>query len=167
MNLKTKILILTYVFLYAFINYTGYIYKFEFVDKHLTFVKDCSEFTNTFDKMLMSFPNIESSDWNIFLLELNLHIFAICLILQYKLSIILNGRNGIYVLIFSLVFIFLLRHLSKQLSLSDSNLLRWFGLNTFTRSLKVYNFLLYFPSMPFLIFIINKSIADKLRINNK
>ena len=167
MNLRNKLYILVFFVLYAVVNYVGYVYKFEFVSNQLAFIKDSSEFTNRFDKVITAFPTIEYNDWYSFLVSLNLHIYVLCVIIQYEMSIKLNGKNGIKVLIFSLVFIFVIRHLSKQLSFSNNHLLRWIGLNTFTRSLKVYTFLLYFPSMPFLIFIINKSIADKVIKKNK
>lgn len=166
MNRKNRIYIVLLIALYAVINYLGYTYKFDFIYGQVVFIKDSSEFINNNDKVLLNM-GISETDFTRFFFTLNLHIFIICIFLQYKISMLLNGNNSIKILLSILIFIFLTRHMSKVLTQIDNYILRWFGLNTFSRSLKVYNFLLYFPSMPFLIFIINKSLADKLKIKSK
>ncbi len=166
MNPKNKISVFALVVVYAIVNYIGYIYKFDFINNYLVFIKDTTEFKKNGFNIIHQF-NILYTPFNDFIIGLNFHIFIICLVIQYKISSLLNGNSSLKLLFILLISIFVIRHTSRFLSLSDHYILRWFGLNALTRSLQVYNFLLYFPSMPFLIFIFNKSLVDKLKIISK
>jgi hypothetical protein len=159
--MRNKVLIVFLVILYAVVNYLGYIYKFEFINDRLMFIKNTSEFLKNDEKILFEFDLKFNRFYN-FLFSLNLHIFLIGLFLQYKLSILLNGNSNAKILLFILIFSYLLRHLTKQATYCSINQISWIAKNIFSRSVSIYRLLFAFPTLPFLIFIINKSIVDKL-----
>ena len=166
MTPKNKIYIVILVLLYALVNYLGYVYKFDFINNYLVFIREKSDLKENGNQVLFQF-DVLKTNVNYFLFNLNVHVFLICLLIQCKLSIFLNGNSSLKLLITALISIFIIRHLGKLLFLSDDNVLIWIGTNIMTRASHVYNFLLFFPSMPFLILIFNKSLADKLKIISK
>jgi hypothetical protein len=158
--MKNKAIIVFLVLLYGVVNYLGYIFRFDFINNHLMFLKDYSEFLKNDEIILCEF-DLKFNRFYGFLFSLNLHIFLIGLFLQYKISILLNGNNNIKILLFILVFFYLLRHLTKQITDCNIHQFAWIAKNVFSRSVKIHKLLFAFPTLPFLIFIINKSISNK------
>jgi hypothetical protein len=166
MTPKNKLYITILILLYALVNYLGYVFKFDFVDNYLTFVREKSDFKKNGNEVLFHF-DVYKTKFNYFIFNLNVHVFLVCLVIQCKISFFLNGNSTLKLLLSTLVSIFFLLHIGQLLVLSEDNTMIWIGTNIMTRASHIYNFLLFFPSMPFLIFIFNKSLADKLKIISK
>ncbi len=166
MTPKNKLFIIILVLLYALVNYLGYVYKFDFIDNNLAFIREKSDFKKNGNEVLFQFDVLKTKV-NYFIFSLNFHVFLICLLIQCRISLFLNGDSSLKLLLTALILIFFLKHIGKLFCLSDDNIMIWIGTNIMTRASHVYNFLLFFPSMPFLIFIFNKSLSDKFKTISK
>ncbi len=161
--MKNKAIIVLLTVAYAFINYYSYVYKFIYNAPYLNIVKDSSEFLKNNDNSITHF-NVGNSIFFTFFTSTNFHVFLLCIFIQYHISLLLNSKKHSFMLLFFLVFFFTLRSTGFFLSHSNNHILQWFGLNIYSRLVSIYNFLFYFPSLPFLIFLINKNIGNKKQL---
>lgn len=162
--MNKKIVIGLFVIAYAIINYLGNIYNFKVESGNLYFVKNVGELVKNDDNVLFQF-NINNNIFLNMLVFSNLLLFLPSLFLQYKIHSLLNERVYINLLLSLLVILFVVRTISYFCGQVDIHLVKWIGSNIYSRVDILCKFIFQFPTLPFLIYIFNKNLADK--INNR
>ncbi|MCX6186116.1 MAG: hypothetical protein NTU43_03845 [Bacteroidetes bacterium] len=160
--MNNKITIFFLVVLYAIVNYFLNVYNLKIVDDTLCLVKNMGEMVKNDDYIIMQI-NIHSNDFLWLYVYSNFHLFLISFYLQYRLHLLLNQKIYMNVLLFTLVTLFLTRTFSYYFGQSDNHTVKWIGSNIFSRADITYKFLFQFPTLPFLIYIFNKNLADKIK----